>query len=93
MASPKINNIMNSESIDRSIVRLAHEILERNDGVDKLMLIGILTRGEYLAKRIQSLIEKISGTKTPIGFLDITFFRDDFRRIDKFIEANRNRYQ
>jgi len=79
MASPKINNIMNSESIDRSIVRLAHEILERNDGVDKLMLIGVLTRGEYIAKRLHSLIEKISGIKTPIGFLDITFHRDDFR--------------
>ena len=79
MASPKIKNIMNAESIDRSIIRLAHEILERNHGVEKIMLVGILSRGEPLAKRLQSLIQKISGSKTPIGFLDITFHRDDFR--------------
>ena len=79
MASPKIKNIMNTEAIDRSIIRLAHEILERNHGAEKLMLVGILSRGEPLAVRIQSLIKKISGTKTPIGFLDITFHRDDFR--------------
>jgi pyrimidine operon attenuation protein/uracil phosphoribosyltransferase len=79
MASPKIKNIMNAESIDRSIIRLAHEILERNHGVEKIMLVGILSRGEPLAIRLQSLIQKISGSKTPIGFLDITFHRDDFR--------------
>jgi len=79
MASPKIKNIMNTESIDRSIIRLAHEILERNHGAEKLMLVGILSRGEPLAVRLQSLINKISGIKTPIGFLDITFHRDDFR--------------
>ena len=79
MASPKIKNIMNSEAIDRSITRLAHEILERNHGANELMLIGILSRGEPLAKRLQALIQKISGKKTPIGFLDITFHRDDFR--------------
>ena len=79
MASPKIKNIMNTEAIDRSIIRLAHEILERNHGAEKLMLVGILSRGEPLAVRLQSLIKKISGKKTPIGFLDITFHRDDFR--------------
>ena len=79
MASPKIKNIMNTEAIDRSIIRLAHEILERNHGAEKLMLVGILSRGEPLAVRLQSLIQKISGIKTPIGFLDITFHRDDFR--------------
>ena len=79
MASPKIKNIMNTEAIDRSIIRLAHEILERNHGAEKLMLVGILSRGEPLARRLQLLIEKISGTNSPIGFLDITFHRDDFR--------------
>ena len=64
MASPKIKNIMNSEAIDRSITRLAHEILERNHGANELMLIGILSRGEPLAKRLQALIQKISGKKT-----------------------------
>ena len=79
MASPKIKNIMDSEAINRSITRLAHEILEQNHGADKLMLVGILSRGEPLARRLQLLIEKISGISSPIGFLDITFHRDDFR--------------
>ena len=79
MASPKIKNIMDSEAVNRSITRLAHEILEQNHGADKLMLVGILSRGEPLARRLQLLIEKISGTNSPIGFLDITFHRDDFR--------------
>ena len=79
MASPKIKNIMDSEAVNRSITRLAHEILEQNHGADKLMLVGVLSRGEPLARRLQLLIEKISGTNSPIGFLDITFHRDDFR--------------
>ena len=71
--------ILDPSAINRSIIRLAHEILERNNLVDEIILIGILTRGEPLAKRLQSHIKKISGSKIPIGTLDITFHRDDFR--------------
>ena len=71
--------ILDPSAINRSIIRLAHEILERNNVVDEIILIGILTRGEPLAKRLQSHIKKISGFKIPIGTLDITFHRDDFR--------------
>ena len=70
---------MDSQAINRSIIRLAHEILERNNGAQELMLIGILTRGEPLAIRLQKLIKKITKIEIPIGFVDITFHRDDFR--------------
>ena len=70
---------MDSQAINRSITRLAHEILERNNGAQELMLIGILTRGEPLAIRLQKLIKRITKIEIPIGFVDITFHRDDFR--------------
>ena len=70
---------MDSQAINRSVTRLAHEILERNNGAQELMLIGILTRGEPLAIRLQKLIKRITKIEIPIGFVDITFHRDDFR--------------
>ena len=70
---------MDSQAINRSITRLAHEILQRNNGAQELMLIGILTRGEPLAIRLQKLIKRITKIEIPIGFVDITFHRDDFR--------------
>ena len=79
MASSTKKKIMDSQSINRSIKRLAHEILERNNGAQELMLIGILTRGEPLAIRLQKLIKRITKIEIPIGFVDITFHRDDFR--------------
>jgi len=79
MASSTIKVVMDSKAVKRSITRLAHEIIERNSGVDKLMLIGILTRGEPLAKRLQSQIQQIANIEIPIGYVNITFHRDDFR--------------
>ncbi len=79
MASSTTKKIMDSQAINRSITRLAHEILEHNNGAQELMLIGILTRGEPLAIRLQKLIKKITKIEIPIGFVDITFHRDDFR--------------
>jgi len=80
MTPSKTKQIMDAESINRSITRLAHEILEHNNGPDNIILIGIITRGEPLAKRLRKLIENITNIKIPIGFLDITFHRDDFRK-------------
>ena len=79
MASSTTKKIMDPQAINRSITRLAHEILERNNGAQELMLIGILTRGEPLAIRLQKLIKSITKIEIPIGFVDITFHRDDFR--------------
>lgn len=71
--------VMDATAVNRTITRLAHEILERNSGGEALVLIGILTRGEPLAQRLRSLIKTISGSTVPIGSLDITFHRDDYR--------------
>tara|TARA_B110000014_G_scaffold259333_1_gene246954 strand:+ start:113 stop:667 length:555 start_codon:yes stop_codon:yes gene_type:complete len=79
MASPRTKQVMDTVAVNRSVTRLAHEIIERNGGPDQIMLIGILTRGEPLAKRLQSLIQKIADTEVIIGSVDITFHRDDFR--------------
>ena len=71
--------LLDKLSIERSLIRLAHEIIENNNDFDKVALIGIRTRGDYLSKRIHKLIEKIADCKIPIGTIDVTFHRDDFR--------------
>ena len=71
--------IIDSIGLDRTITRLAHEILEHNKGSENIVLLGMRTRGEFLAKRIQSKINLIEGTKPNLGTLDTTLYRDDFR--------------
>ena len=71
--------VIDSEGLNRTITRLAHEILERNKGSKNLVLIGMRTRGEFLAKRIQQKIKEIDGSDTNLGVLDTTLYRDDFR--------------
>lgn len=68
---------LDSEDISRCLKRIAHQILEVDHGAD-ICLVGILTRGDVLAKRLAAEIEAIEGTKPPIGSLDISFYRDDF---------------
>ena len=65
--------------IERSLTRLAHEIIEKNDDLTQIAIVGIRTRGDFLAKRLHAQIEKLSGIEIPIGTLDVTFYRDDFR--------------
>ena len=79
MLNNKKNILLDSESIKRTVVRLAHEILEKNDGASNIFLVGILTRGEPLALRLKKNIKKISNEDVLIGSLDITFHRDDYR--------------
>lgn len=69
---------MNADEIERSVTRIAHQILEANKGADNIALVGIVTRGDVLAKRLVGKIEQIEGTKVPLGKLDISFYRDDF---------------
>ena len=73
-------SVLDSSSIDRTIARIAHEILEKNKGIQGLALIGIQTRGVILAGRIQKAIESISKEKAPMGILDINLYRDDLTR-------------
>jgi len=69
--------IIDENGIERTITRLAHEILERNKGAGNIVIVGIRTRGEYIARRIAALIEKVESVKLSIGSLDITLYRDD----------------
>lgn len=72
--------IIDKLGLKRTITRLSHEILERNRGTEKLAIVGIRTRGVFLAQRIIKEIERIEGTELPLGTLDITLYRDDFRQ-------------
>lgn len=69
--------IMDSAQIQRAVTRMSHEILEKHKGSDNIVLLGIKTRGEFLAARIQERIEEIEGVKLPTGTIDISGFRDD----------------
>ncbi len=71
--------IMNKKDIDRTLLRISHEIIEKNKGVEDLEIIGIKTRGEYLAKRIADYIYNIEKINIPVGVLDITLYRDDLK--------------
>lgn len=71
--------VMDADGIDRSITRIAYEILEKNKGVEDLCIIGIRTGGVYLAERLKNKMLKIEGVEIPIGALDITLYRDDLR--------------
>ncbi|HAF31589.1 MAG TPA: bifunctional pyr operon transcriptional regulator/uracil phosphoribosyltransferase PyrR [Anaerovibrio sp.] len=69
--------LMDEQAMHRALVRIAHEILEKNKGVDDIVLVGIRSRGVPLAERIADAIENIEGTRPPVGVLDITLYRDD----------------
>jgi len=75
--------IADASSIERTVARMAHEILEKNRGVENLALIGIQTRGVILAERILKAIESIAGKKIPMGILDINLYRDDLTRVSE----------
>jgi len=69
--------IMDEQGLDRTLTRLAHEILEHNKGAGNIVIVGIRTRGEFLARRIARKIETVEGATLSIGSLDITLYRDD----------------
>jgi pyrimidine operon attenuation protein/uracil phosphoribosyltransferase len=69
---------MDESEIERSLTRIAHQILEKNKGASTIAVVGIVTRGDLLAKRIVEKIEEIEGVRVPLGRLDISFYRDDF---------------
>ncbi len=72
--------VMDADRISRVLTRIAHEILERNRGLDELALVGIRTRGVPLARRIARALKEINGDEVPTGALDITLYRDDLMR-------------
>src|SRR5919204_4199261 len=72
--------VMDADRIGRSLMRIAHEIVERNRGAEELALVGIRTRGVPIAKRLARAIKDINGHDIPTGALDITLYRDDLMR-------------
>jgi len=72
--------VLDARDISRALTRISHEILERNKGLDGLVLLGIPTRGVHLARRVAERIAKVEGAEVPLGTLDITMYRDDLRQ-------------
>lgn len=75
--------LMSASEIERTLVRLVHEIIEKNDGAKDLGLVGIRSRGVFLAQRIGRMIERIEKVPVPVGTLDITSYRDDLSPLAK----------
>lgn len=73
--------LMSASEIDRTLVRLAHEILEKSEDLDKLAFIGVRRRGVPLAQRLAAKIKEIEGLNIPVGILDISLYRDDLSTI------------
>ncbi len=69
--------LMDEAAINRALIRISHEIVEHNGGLENVAVIGIQKRGVPLATRIRNTLEEIEGIKVPMGILDITFYRDD----------------
>ncbi len=73
--------IMHADEMRRALVRIAHEIAERNDGIRDVVLVGIRRRGVPLAQRIAAILAESEGVQLPVGVLDITLYRDDLSRL------------
>lgn len=82
MAKMAERMVLDESAINRTLTRIAHEILEYNKGSENLALLGVKTRGEFLAKRIQAKIQQIENVEVPTGTIDITQFRDDVEMRD-----------
>ncbi|MDM8299760.1 bifunctional pyr operon transcriptional regulator/uracil phosphoribosyltransferase PyrR [Collinsella tanakaei] len=85
-SSPKAV-IMDEAAVSRAMTRIAHEILERNEGCDNLAIVGIVTRGDLLAQELVDRIKEIEGVDVPLGRLDISFYRDDFQTFSPEVHA------
>lgn len=83
MGNMKKRTVMDAEGIERSIMRIAYEILEDHKGIADLILIGIRSGGIFLARRIADGISRIEGKEVPLGILDITLYRDDVMMADR----------
>ena len=73
--------VLDEQAIRRALTRIAHEIIEKNKGIDHLLLVGIRTRGIFIANRLAERIKQIEGRNVPVGEIDITLYRDDLSKI------------
>lgn len=74
--------LMDEKAISRAITRVSHEIIEKNKGIEDVVLVGIKTRGVPIANRISKKIEQIEGSQINTGEVDITLYRDDLKKVD-----------
>lgn len=81
--------VMDERQIQRTITRMAHEIIERNKGVEDVVLVGIRTRGKPLAEMLAQAILRVEGTPVQVGSVDITYYRDDMTHLSKDPTINR----
>ena len=72
--------VLDHDDLRRTLVRIAHEIVEKNEDADRLALVGIHTRGAIICRRLHALVGELSGSEVPLGDLDISFYRDDLGR-------------
>jgi pyrimidine operon attenuation protein/uracil phosphoribosyltransferase len=79
---------MDAQAMNRAVLRVAHEIIERNKGVEDVLLIGIQRRGVPLARQLADHIRKVEGVDVPVGTLDITFYRDDLSLVNEHPVVN-----
>lgn len=79
--------LLDKSAIKRTLVRISHEIIEKNKGIDNIVLVGIKRRGYPLAKRLSEIIEQIENVKIPVASLDITLYRDDLTNINEAPEV------
>lgn len=77
LTAAEMDCVLDETQIDRSLTRIAHEIIERNKGAENLAVVGIRTRGEYLGQRLIKKLQEIEKTEVPFGVVDITLYRDD----------------
>ena len=74
--------IYDEMAVKRALTRMTYEIIERNKGIDNLVIVGIKTRGAYLAQRIAKRLEQLEGASVPVGEIDISMYRDDRKHTD-----------
>ncbi|MFA6939472.1 MAG: bifunctional pyr operon transcriptional regulator/uracil phosphoribosyltransferase PyrR [Clostridiaceae bacterium] len=89
------SQLLDDKALNRSLIRVAHEVVEKNKGIDNVVLVGIKRRGMPIAKRISKLIEDFEGVSVPVATVDITLYRDDLTKVndmpivkDKDLEIN-----
>jgi len=82
--------LFDADTITRSLKRISHEIMEKNSSLEEVVLIGIKTRGSFLAQRLAGFIQLFEGVELPLGELDITRYRDDIPRVRKEIIINQS---
>ena len=85
----KKTQLMDEAQLRRTVTRMAHEIIERNKGVEGVALVGIRRRGEPIARMLADAIQRVEGALPPVGTVDITFYRDDLSHVSREPRLNR----